>query len=361
MRLNHLHLPKPVPYSYARRLQNVFYAEYERYRIAKKESSSLNLQEPSPTLFTFQTEPTYTVGRRRYAAYEVSEAQIKYLTTDLSEVDYAPNRPPLAAWHTSNRGGLITYHGPGQLTAYLVLNIRRHGLGARKYVELLEQTVMKTCQEHGVPNVTKTADTGVWVTERAKEGHTGIEKVTDRKICAIGVRLTGAATQDGLALNVFDKPIDLPKTQSSLYTLPRNNIYLNGSQDGTTDDTGQGTVVPAPGYLTWGFGRIVACGLEGKRATWLAAERDRNGTQNQQASDELLGTVAETMASNFADALKDVDGIDKLEEDEVLSRNSMSWNEMRRLNGQVTDQRPSDFASVWSNRNIREDSGFRIT
>jgi lipoyl(octanoyl) transferase len=87
------------------------------------------------------------------------------------------------------RGGETTYHGPGQLVAYPVLALRGLGLGARAYVEALEDAVIAVAGAWGVPARGRVPGrTGVWVGER--------------KLGAVGVRISRGATTHGLALNV---------------------------------------------------------------------------------------------------------------------------------------------------------------
>ena len=71
----------------------------------------------------------------------------------------------------TNRGGLITFHGPGQLVAYPILNLRNFTPSMRRYIATLENTIINTCSRFGV-NAGTTEHTGVWV--------------GDRKIAAIG-------------------------------------------------------------------------------------------------------------------------------------------------------------------------------
>lgn len=362
MRLAHLHLPKPIPYSYAKRLQSIVFLEHQKQQDFDKDHIKNPVgPEPSPTLLTFQTEPTYTVGRGRYERNGVSKATEKYLTTGVNEDEYVRNAPALATFDVTKRGGLVTYHGPGQLTAFLILTIKKHALGPRKYVELLEQTVMNTCRKHGVPNVSTTSDTGVWVTEPTGDLQQIPGQATNRKICAIGVGLGRRISTQGLALNIYDQAIDLPRVQKSLYVMPTDHMYTPQPNANNTDGTENSAILPAPGYLSWGFSRIVACGLDGKRAAWLADEQARNGAQNQQSGSALLNSVADTLAKEFAYSLKNVEGVEKIEEDEILCREQVSWDDMRQLSGTMEDPRRKDMAEMWSTRYTRDDNGIRIT
>ncbi|MBQ8502630.1 MAG: lipoyl(octanoyl) transferase LipB [Bacteroides sp.] len=92
-----------------------------------------------------------------------------------------------------DRGGDITYHGPGQLVCYPILNLEDFSLGLKEYVHLLEEAVIRVCASYGIKAERLAKATGVWLepdTPRA------------RKICAIGVRSSHYVTMHGLALNV---------------------------------------------------------------------------------------------------------------------------------------------------------------
>lgn len=91
------------------------------------------------------------------------------------------------------RGGDITYHGPGQLVVYPVINLHRHGLGVRKYVELLERSVIELIASYGVDGTSNNDAIGVWIDWNG---------VSPRKICAIGVKISHGVTMHGFALNV---------------------------------------------------------------------------------------------------------------------------------------------------------------
>ena len=92
-----------------------------------------------------------------------------------------------------DRGGDITYHGPGQLVCYPILNLEEFSLGLKEYVHLLEEAVIRVCASYGIIAGRLEKATGVWL-----EGDTP----RARKICAIGVRSSHYVTMHGLALNV---------------------------------------------------------------------------------------------------------------------------------------------------------------
>lgn len=94
--------------------------------------------------------------------------------------------------HT-DRGGDITYHGYGQLVVYPIVNITELGISLRKYIELLEQTIIDTVAEYGITSGRAEGATGVWI-----DG----DQPSARKIAAIGVKASRSVTMHGAALNV---------------------------------------------------------------------------------------------------------------------------------------------------------------
>jgi lipoyl(octanoyl) transferase len=91
-------------------------------------------------------------------------------------------------FHHTNRGGDVTYHGPGQIVAYPIFDLREWKRDVGAYVRALEQVVIETLKEFGVVAGREAGATGVWV--------------DGAKICAIGVHLSRWVTSHGLALNV---------------------------------------------------------------------------------------------------------------------------------------------------------------
>ncbi|MDR0566813.1 MAG: lipoyl(octanoyl) transferase LipB [Prevotellaceae bacterium] len=92
-----------------------------------------------------------------------------------------------------NRGGDITYHGPGQLVAYPILKLHRLGIGARDYVHRLEEVAIRTVGAYGLTGERLEKASGVWIAPGTPAA---------RKICAVGVRCSRAITMHGFALNV---------------------------------------------------------------------------------------------------------------------------------------------------------------
>lgn len=121
----------------------------------------------------------YTLGRSgKEGNMLLSEEQLQKIGAMLYHID---------------RGGDITYHGPGQLVCYPILNLEEFSLGLKEYVHLLEEAVIRVCASYGITAGRLEKATGVWL-----EGDTP----RARKICAIGVRSSHFVTMHGLALNV---------------------------------------------------------------------------------------------------------------------------------------------------------------
>lgn len=108
-------------------------------------------------------------------------------------INYIQMQAAGAQFVKTNRGGDITYHGPGQIVGYPVFDLANFNIGLKKYIELLEEVVMATLTDFGIVCSRLEGATGVWI-------DTG--KPTCRKICAIGVRSSRYVTMHGFALNV---------------------------------------------------------------------------------------------------------------------------------------------------------------
>lgn len=93
-----------------------------------------------------------------------------------------------------NRGGDITYHGPGQLVAYPIIDLEEFDIGVKKYISMLEDVVIEVLKEYGIKGEKDEKAMGVWIDP--------VISGKSRKICAIGVRTSRYVTMHGLALNV---------------------------------------------------------------------------------------------------------------------------------------------------------------
>lgn len=127
-----------------------------------------------------------------------------------------------ATFYKINRGGDITYHGPGQLVGYPILDLENFFTDIHKYLRLLEETIILTIAEYGIKGTRSEGETGVWL---------DVGTPFARKICAMGIRSSRWVTMHGFALNA--------------------NVDL--------------------GY----FDNIIPCGIRGKAVTSMEAELNR--------------------------------------------------------------------------------------
>lgn len=124
-------------------------------------------------------EPVYTLGIHGHASNMLlDEEALKAMGVECIRTE---------------RGGDITFHGPGQAVAYVMVNLRERKLGVKDFVHALEESVIQTLRLYGIEGHRVEGATGVWL-----EPGTGRE----RKICAIGIKVRHGVTYHGLALNV---------------------------------------------------------------------------------------------------------------------------------------------------------------
>jgi lipoyl(octanoyl) transferase len=128
-------------------------------------------QEVQQTLILCQHHPVYTLGK---------SGSIENLLVDPEEVG--------AEFVRINRGGDITFHGPGQLVAYPIVDLDKLGIGVAMYVEKLEDVIIKTLADFSIVAERMEGAPGVWV--------------NGAKIGAVGIKLSRHITMHGLALNV---------------------------------------------------------------------------------------------------------------------------------------------------------------
>jgi lipoyl(octanoyl) transferase len=98
-----------------------------------------------------------------------------------------------ATYYKSNRGGDITYHGPGQIVGYPIFNLEKLKIGVKTYVHNLEEAIILTLADFNILSSRLEGATGVWLDAGTPYA---------RKICAIGVRVSKSVTMHGFALNV---------------------------------------------------------------------------------------------------------------------------------------------------------------
>jgi lipoyl(octanoyl) transferase len=194
----------------------------EAWELQKALAAEVTAGERPDTILLLEHPPTVTTGRRT----DPAELHIPAGTeVDLVETD---------------RGGKSTFHGPGQLVCYPILDLNRHGQDVKRYCRDLEEALIVTLAKLGVPGERIDGLTGVWLTR------------PPRKIASIGIHVAKWVTTHGYALNV-----DLD---------------------------------PAP-FTQW----ITACGLEDAMFTTIAKELGR-----PVAVDDVRGPALEALAEVFS-------------------------------------------------------------
>ncbi|MCW3071174.1 MAG: lipoate-protein ligase [Bacteroidetes bacterium] len=136
---------------------------------------------PTPNYLLFCEHPhVYTLGNSgKQEHLLVNEQQLKEKN---------------ATYYKINRGGDITYHGPGQIVGYPILDLDNFFTDIHKYLRFLEEMVIRTLSEYGIESGRSAGETGVWLDAG--------DPRKARKICAMGVRASRWVTMHGFALNV---------------------------------------------------------------------------------------------------------------------------------------------------------------
>lgn len=176
----------------------------------------------TPNHFLFVSHPhVYTLGK----SGDISNLLLTQKQLKAKGVDF----------YKINRGGDITYHGPGQIVGYPILDLENFFTDIHKYLRLLEETIILTLMEYGLEASRSLGETGVWL---------DVGTPFARKICALGVRASRWVTMHGFALNV--------------------NTDL--------------------GY----FDNIIPCGIRGKSVSSLRVELKRDYVDENEVKQKLL-------------------------------------------------------------------------
>ncbi|MBL7889834.1 MAG: lipoyl(octanoyl) transferase LipB [Bacteroidia bacterium] len=138
-------------------------------------------QKPTSNYLLFCEHPhVYTLGKSGH------ESNLLVNDQQLKEKN--------ATYYKINRGGDITYHGPGQIVGYPILDLDNFFTDIHKYLRFLEEMVIRTLAEYGIESGRSKGETGVWLDAE--------DPLKARKICAMGVRASRWVTMHGFALNV---------------------------------------------------------------------------------------------------------------------------------------------------------------
>ena len=146
----------------------------------KKNNRKENRHDPTLSYLLFCEHPhVYTLGK--------SGDENNLLVNE----DYLKSRG--ATFYKINRGGDITYHGPGQIVGYPILDLDNFFTDIHKYLRFLEKAVILTLADYGIESTRSDGETGVWL---------DVDSERARKICALGVRSSRWVTMHGFAFNV---------------------------------------------------------------------------------------------------------------------------------------------------------------
>ena len=153
---------------------------FNKIILVKRANRQNTIQESTKNyLLWVEHSPVFTIGKSG------KQEHLLFDKEDLKQKEIE--------FYATNRGGDITFHGPGQIVGYPILDLDNFFTDIHKYLRLLEETVILTLQDYGIKGARTIGQTGVWL---------GAETPFARKICALGVRASRWVTMHGFALNV---------------------------------------------------------------------------------------------------------------------------------------------------------------
>jgi lipoyl(octanoyl) transferase len=202
--------------------------------IIDRKRENRELERPFPTnnfLFFVTHPPVFTLGK---------SGKPEHLLLDENELAAKG-----ISFYKTNRGGDITFHGPGQIVGYPLLDLDNFFTDIHRYLRCLEEVIIKTLSDYGIEGARSDGETGVWL---------DLNTPFARKICAMGVRASRWVTMHGFALNV------------------------------NTD-------------LSY-FDHIVPCGIHGKGVTSLAGEL-KKWVDEQEVKDKLIKHFAQVFEAEI--------------------------------------------------------------
>ena len=135
---------------------------------AMQDFSAQRKSDTNDEIWLLEHQPVFTLGKNGKAEHLLERSDIPLINID--------------------RGGQITYHGPGQLIVYLLIDIKRRGLGVRRLVTLIEQSIINTLADYQLNAYAKKEAPGVYIDEA--------------KIAAVGLRIKKGCSFHGLSLNI---------------------------------------------------------------------------------------------------------------------------------------------------------------
>lgn len=153
---------------------------FERLLAAKRgdEEARAQIEREAGWLLLVEHNPVYTLGKSgKDENMLVPETYLRSIGAEFFHID---------------RGGDVTYHGPGQVVGYPILDLEQLGIGLRDYINAIEEAIIGVCAEWGITAGRIEGASGVWIEGNSPRA---------RKICAIGVRSSRYVTMHGFALN----------------------------------------------------------------------------------------------------------------------------------------------------------------
>ena len=149
-------------------------------KLLEKRLLDINNNKKSDLIWLLEHEAIYTAGTN-YKEEEILNKYIKLIKT--------------------NRGGKITYHGPGQLICYFVIDLKKRKKDIRKFITLIEKTIIESLFEFNIKSFGDPKNIGIWINEKSNI----------KKVAAIGVRVSKWIAYHGFAINISN---DLTKYQN---------------------------------------------------------------------------------------------------------------------------------------------------
>lgn len=169
-----------IPYSEALDFQQKLFDELIHLKILNKSLPQCERLTSYNHLIICEHQHVYTLGK----SGDESNLLIDSIQLKAKNAEFVK----------TNRGGDITYHGPGQLVGYPILDLEDMQLGTRQYIEKMEDAIIQTLGDYGINSYKKNDAIGVWLAANENE--------SERKIAAIGVKISRAVSMHGFALNV---------------------------------------------------------------------------------------------------------------------------------------------------------------
>jgi lipoyl(octanoyl) transferase len=168
-----------VPYQEAWDMQEKLMAEISEIKLANRDRAQSEINITPNYLLFCQHPHVYTLGKSGDASHLLMREEFLHTIN--------------ATFFKTNRGGDITYHGPGQLVGYPIFDLENFYTDIHLYLRMLEEAIILTCQDYGLIAGRINGLTGVWVNHESDQA---------RKICAFGVKASRWISMHGFAFNI---------------------------------------------------------------------------------------------------------------------------------------------------------------